>query len=68
MRPGHFQILLPVSKHKNDHENVTVPLSQCDKNSLMDCARQETYRVVYSVVHDLGFHHRGPYWLIMLER
>ena len=36
--------------------------SQCDENSLMDCARQGTYRMVYSVVHDLGFHLWGPYW------
>jgi len=25
-RPGHFQILLPVSRHKNYLENVTIPL------------------------------------------
>ena len=40
----------------------TYDIPQCDENSLMDCARQGTYRMVYSVVHDLGFHLWGPYW------
>ena len=34
--------------------------AQCDQNFLMDPACQETYRMGYSVVHDHGFHLRGP--------
>ena len=34
--------------------------TQCDQNFLMDPACQETYRMGYSVVHDHGFHLRGP--------
>ena len=37
-----------------------VHLSQCDENFLMDPACQEMYRMGYSVVHDHGFHLRGP--------
>ena len=33
---------------------------QCDENFLMDPACQEMYRMGYSVVHDHGFHLRGP--------
>ena len=35
-------------------------LAQCDENFLMDPACQEMYRMGYSVVHDHGFHLRGP--------
>ena len=34
--------------------------TQCDQKFLMDPACQETYRMGYSVVHDHGFHLRGP--------
>ena len=50
--PHHEQNQLSGSDH------VLCP--QCDENFLMEPAGQEMYRMVYSVVHDHGFHLRGP--------
>ena len=40
---------------------------QCDENFLMEHACDQTYLMVYSLVHDLGFHLRGPCLWIVLE-
>ncbi len=56
------------SEHMATQWQIDDLFSQCDENLLMEHACDETYLMVYSLVHDLGFHLRGPYLWIVLER